>query len=399
MSRIRRLVSDDAARHGGEQAAAAAVEAAVSGPSALDLLSEQLGIGGVAVNAAPTAAAAILSGDMEPDEVPPALPPEGDHESSSPTVPVEAASYDGPPDSPESADHGQHPVSMLERMDDDRPELLNIIGSMAPILRATQVFPGTGGSPQLASAAISMMSKDAVRVAHMLARETDFLECDLEWRRRNSGRLVCDLIGTQWISLMMATDGGAFPDAWASEGAGRVSAALCTAIDVARMPDAEILASTGIDLHAAVFALAPVLVEMQRYVEHVRRQVPDVDPDLDGAALALAVTLAEEVRAGVARLAEVWPHGASKSALLAELMAACGPLALAAWDETRGVMFGLLKDCGDDLDAIQGVLTTKMQDGIPITVTCERVRASVRRLVNMSYYAGQAARSVTEAST
>lgn len=365
MSRVRLLASSDAARHA-EPASASTVAPDESDPLALLGMSAE-------EEADPADAAAreeASAAETAPEALSPVEPVAANAQSYEPVVTVDPS------------------LAGTVELEGDRAEMLDVIASLAPILRAVQVFPGPTASANQLVGSIRMLSQDSVRLADMLARATDACEIDVAWRRRRCGVLVSDLVANHWISTVIGNQGVAAADMWPTEGVGRIAAAFCAAADLVH--ESEILRGGPVDLNAIVLGLAPVHIDMERTAEHMRRLSPEADIDVDAAVLAIAVTASEEVAQGAERILQESPSGATRSALAAELMVATGPMAQAAWDAARGEMYSRLKAVEHDQAAMQQLVDTHMQGGLPVKDTCERLRVLVRRLVSMSVYAAKA---------
>lgn len=370
MSRVRRLVSKDAEAHAApEQSAETASTPDDADPlSLLGLMDDSETATGVAPESA--------ANDAE----------EGEGEDARSGASEEGAGQPGAVAAPPAPQVVTLPAPEL--VDGERTETMDVIASLAPILRAVQVFPGpTASGPQLIES-IQMLSRDSVRLADMLARATDDCEIDVAWRRRRSGVMVADLVANFWISTVITNQGVAIADMWQTEGFARIATAFCAAADIAH--ESETLRSGPVDIHAIVLGLAPVHIDLQRTAEHMKRLSPESEIDVESAALAIAVTASEEVASGAGRLQQELPQGASFTALAAELMAAVGPMAQAAWDAARGEMYARLKAAEHDQEAQQQLIEHHLQGGLPVKDTCERLRVLVRRLVSMSVYAAKA---------
>ncbi|MFD1043150.1 hypothetical protein [Pseudoxanthomonas kaohsiungensis] len=321
--------------------------------------------------------------DAALDDAAPAIDGDAGYDGA-PSHGVDEASHEA--DGSDAAEDST-PVPAPVRLDAERAEVLDIVASLVPVLRAVQVFPGPGASIDQSIKCIRMLSQDSVRIADQLARESDPKEIDLGWRRRRAGVLTAEIVADHWISTVIKNQGVASEDMWPSEGIGRLTAAFLASVETAR----EMPAVSGgeVDIYAAALALAPVLVDLQRMAWHLAANQPDVVVDVDSAALALATTVCEEVATGVERLLPFMPVGSSAVQLSSELMARSAQLVQSALAEARGEFYSELKAVEHDMAAYERIVAIQLQGGLPVAATCEKVRTMMRRLVGMSVYACQ----------
>ncbi|OCG90014.1 hypothetical protein LMG667_03295 [Xanthomonas euvesicatoria] len=377
MTRIRRLAALDQANHG---AAVSVSEPAASEPvasSAYDDVSDPSVLLGLDMSAEPA------NTEAAPAEA--VIEPEGVEEPTTVEVPLAAA--DVAPARPAPAGESAEAILAPVRLEPDaRPELLDTLGSLGPIFRAAAVFPGPDAKQEDTLQVIRMLSRDAVMLADIVARDTDQLEIDQRWRRRRAGLLTSEMVASHWLSTVIGQGGLASIEEWPSANRPRLAAALAAAIDqVSETPLCDASTATA---SSAVFALAPLVLDLQRFADVVHISVPSFLVDADTAAALIGAVVGEEVHAGVLRLEPLLP-GMSKLDIGSELMAQVGPMALAAWEGARGELLDRLKDIDTEEDAHKLLSDPNMNAGIPVERVCERLRPMVRRLVGSTVYSAK----------
>ncbi len=169
---VRRLVESDHARHG-----AIAPSAATPAPT------------GEEGNWSSVGSLAGMLG-LNEDPTPPPVPhPEVDEDSVEPIDELGAAS---PP--------LQTPVTAPRVEAEARPETVNILLSLCPVIRASYVFPGVDVPVEQMAAAVKAMSFQVVSISDALARDCDPLEIDQSWMRARMGTFVSELVASAWVS-------------------------------------------------------------------------------------------------------------------------------------------------------------------------------------------------------
>ena len=266
-------------------------------------------------------------------------------------------------------------------------EVLDILAAMAPVFRAASIFPGMAGTPTQIEDAIRQMSRSAAQLADALARDTDTLEVDLRWRRRRSTAFTAELVAAHWVSTAIKQGGAAFDGHGLTESTlPHLARGIQAAIEVARtLPSPAVACGSRA---AAALALAPLVLDLQRYEDLLQTMLPDVIVEIDAAAHAIGAVAGEEVRLGVARLGKLLP-GAARDGLASELLAHVGPMALAAWEQARGEILAQLQQAPDAAAAMAVLASPGMTGSIPLTHIVDRLRPMVRRLVGTAEYAAR----------
>ncbi|MGX9960600.1 hypothetical protein ACW0US_17780 [Xanthomonas euvesicatoria] len=267
-----------------------------------------------------------------------------------------------------------------------RPDLLNALASMGPIFRAAAVFPGPDADQELTLAVIKMLSRDAVGLANIIARETDELEVDLRWRRTRASAMTAELVASHFISTILSQQGVVSLDMWPASALPRLASALDAA--VAQLRETPLVESDTGSVAAGVFALAPLILDLQRFADVVTAYVPGFEVDPDTAAALIGVALAEEVEESIGRLEPLLP-GVRRIDLGCELLAQAGPIAQAAWEASRGELLEKLKDVQTDQEAQALLSSDDLTKGFPVRDVCARLRPMIRRLVGASVYSAK----------
>lgn len=267
-----------------------------------------------------------------------------------------------------------------------RAELLDTLASLGPIFRAAAIFPGPDAPQERTLQVIQLLSRDAVMLANMVASETDPLEIDQRWRRRRAGTLTSELVANHWISTIISQGGMSSVDAWPLQWRPKLAAAISTVIDqISSAPIADATTASG---SAAIFALAPLVLDLQRFADVIHASVPSFMVDADTAAALVGAVVGEEVHAATLRLEPLLP-GLTRLEIGCELMAQVGPMALAAWEGARGEVLDRLKDVVTAEEAQELLADPSLCNGVPVDRVIERLRPMVRRLVGATVYSAK----------
>jgi hypothetical protein len=267
-----------------------------------------------------------------------------------------------------------------------RAELLDTLASLGPIFRAAAIFPGPDAPQERTLQVIQLLSRDAVMLANMVASETDPLEIDQRWRRRRAGTLTSELVANHWISTIISQGGMSSVDAWPLQWRPKLAAAISTVID--QISSAPIADATTASASAAIFALAPLVLDLQRFADVIHASVPSFMVDADTAAALVGAVVGEEVHAATLRLEPLLP-GLTRLEIGCELMAQVGPMALAAWEGARGEVLDRLKDVVTPEEAHELLADPSLCNGVPVDRVIERLRPMVRRLVGATVYSAK----------
>lgn len=292
------------------------------------------------------------------------------------------ATADTVPSQPEPA----QAVAVAVAEERRRNDVLDILAAMSPVFRAAAVYPGVDGTPAQIEDAIRQMSRTSAQLADAVARGTDELEIDLRWRRRRATAFTADLVASYWLSSVIRQGGAAFDGLSLNEAMPRLARSIQTALDVVR--EQPMPADNGWSPSSAVLALAPLVLDLQRYADVIQTSLPDFTIEVDAAAQAVGAVAGEEVRLGVGRLGELVPES-MRPGLASELMAHVGPMALAAWELERGGVLGQLQGAADAAAGLAILTGAGMAGGVPVAGVVDRLRPMVRRLVGTVEYAAR----------
>ena len=373
-SPIRRLVAQDQQRHG----AAAAPSATDSAPEAdnptLDFFAD---LSGDAAADAPSDPAPLSPGDAFVDSNDPG-PEQG---VDSPNDPADVAV----PAAPAPAVMRSAPAGPVT----PRPQVVDVLTSLCPVFRAAHVFPGTAVPAKQLAEAVATMSRQVVMLSHALSHDADPLEIDQTWMRARMGTFVAELVANAWISASIArerTPGQhAAPEADMERLAASVDAALAVVSQEAAIAGSASRA-------AAVVGLVPLVYHLEQYAHFVRRALPSVELDLDGACARIGAALAAEVDAAVDVLAPLVPETV-RYELASELMAHGGKFAFDARESACSEVFAALEAIrdrqGSEEEAVALMTGEQMQGGVPVARTIELMTTMFRRAVSTIEYSAR----------
>lgn len=316
------------------------------------------------------------------DEPPPASPPETaepraeEPDIEAPQVPANETEVGG----------GTDPVTEPKLLEPApaRAEVLDILASLAPIFRAAAVYPGPEGTNKQIEDTIKLLSQASVRLADQLGRDTDALEIDLRWRRSRASALAAELVAGHWLTAVIRQGGASFDGVALNEALPKLLNGVNAAVRVVR--EHPVHTAPGSSPMAAMFALTPLVIDLQHYADLIKVTLPDFEVEIEAAAAALGAVAGEEVLAGAQRLATVTPE-ALRDGLASELMAQVGQMALAAWQGVRGDVLGQLKVAPDTAKGLEVLSGPGMSGGVPVAAIADRLRAMVRHAVGATEYA------------
>lgn len=378
-SAVRRLQSNDRAAHSTAQVEASPAE---DDSNPLALL-EEMGMG--SERPAPTPVASPARSVVAEPQV--EVEPEAQELPQSVTSPHVVVVEDEVPsvlDGHDVDEEASTPATAPLETAAPRTELLDILASLAPIFRAAAVYPGPAGSPKQIEEAIRLLSQTSVALAERVGRETDDLEVDMRWRRSRASALAADLVTGHWLTAAIRQGGTAFDGESMQDVMPRLSAGVSTALRVVR--EYPTYTASGSSPVAALFAMAPLVIDLQHYADIVKSSLPDFEVDIDAAAAALGAVIGEEVQAGVVRLTPYTP-AEMRIGLASELLAQVSQMAMSAWQVVRGDLFAALKNAVDTQEAMAVLGGKGMSGGVPISAIANRVRPMVRQVVGATEYA------------
>ncbi|MEX3556882.1 MAG: hypothetical protein VB135_00155 [Burkholderia sp.] len=376
MSKIRRLAALDGAAHGSVPAqtvGSAETTVVAAAPGAFDDASDPsvfLDMG------SPLPDSAVVAPDASADRE--EHPPEQQ-------VTITGDAFE-PPAAEGAGEQGANAQAAEPLVVAQRAELLDTLASLGPIFRAAAIFPGPDAPQERTLQVIQLLSRDAVMLANMVASETDPLEIDQRWRRRRAGTLTSELVANHWISTIISQGGMCSVDAWPLQWRPKLAAAISTVIDqISSAPITDVATSSA---SAAIFALAPLVLDLQRFADVIHASVPSFMVDADTAAALVGAVVGEEVQAATLRLEPLLP-GLTRLEIGCELMAQVGPMALAAWEGARGEVLDRLKDVVTPEEAHELLSDPSLCNGVPVDRVIERLRPMVRRLVGATVYSAK----------
>lgn len=198
---------------------------------------------------------------------------------------------------------------------------------------------------------------------------------------------TAELVAAHWVASAIRQGGSAFDGhGLGAETMPRLARGIQAAIGVVQALPVPVLA--GASPAAGVLSLAPLVLDLQRYGDLLQTMLPDVVVEIDAAAVAIGAVAGEEVRIGVARLGKLVPE-AMRPGLASELLAHIGPMALAAWEQTRGEILDKLQVAPDAAAGMALINGPGMTGGVPLTRIVDRLRPMIRRLVGTAEYAAR----------
>ena len=388
-SPIRRLVRNDQVRHGGSRSTSNADgvgvdEGGAVAPSSFDLLVEMN-------EASITVAEAVDAPNPSLERATTEAPVAG---QGSPPKSQDV----GPPSSAHQDEAKYADIGVQEDIEtapaligtpaqatapNTRPAIVDVLTSLCPVFRAAHVFPGTQvPSSQLADA-VAQMTRQVVSLSHALARDADPLEIDQSWMRARMGTFVSELVASTWISSVLTRQ--------RVEGAQSVMdpegdiQRLAACVDGAmHVIEQEPLSAGPGSRVAAVVAMLPLVYHLEQYAHFLRRALPDVVLDLDGAAARIGEALADEVSAAVERLSPYVPE-TSRFELASELMAHGAKFAFDARETASSEVFAALHALGSQEEpeskALALLQSDELQGGVPVDRTILLMRTMFRRAV------------------
>jgi len=376
MSKIRRLAALDGAAH-------ASVPAQTVGSAETTVVAADPGV----FDDASDPSVFLDMGSPLPDSVVVAPDANDDREGHPPEQQVTITAHSFEPPAVAGADERGASAQAAEPLVvAQRAELLDTLASLGPIFRAAAIFPGPDAPQERTLQVIQLLSRDAVMLANMVASETDPLEIDQRWRRRRAGTLTSELVASHWISTIISQGGMSSVDAWPLQWRPKLAAAISTVIDqISSAPIADAATSSA---SAAIFALAPLVLDLQRFADVIHASVPSFMVDADTAAALVGSVVGEEVQAATSRLEPLLP-GLTRLEIGCELMAQVGPMALAAWEGARGEVLDRLKDVVTPEEAHELLSDPSLCNGVPVDRVIERLRPMVRRLVGATVYSAK----------
>ncbi|MGH8156660.1 MAG: hypothetical protein ACREPQ_00940 [Rhodanobacter sp.] len=266
-------------------------------------------------------------------------------------------------------------------------DMLVLLKSLSPVLRAGLLFPGPEAAPEEYADAVRRMSASVKSLADTMTQalqERDPLELDTRWARKAVQEVAADLVSNHWVATVLARGGagtGEEPAAGVPMLAAGVREALAVAFAVGGRSEAPQLSHNGAVRLSFLKAFAPLAIEIDKYAHTINGKLDASIVD----ATVLQTHIGELLMAQATDIHQALMEGQmttedDQRMALQACLSHVGAVLMALWEPTRGDALGTLVDAPTVDAGREALSSAPFEYGFPLGIYQERVGEAVRRL-------------------
>lgn len=269
-------------------------------------------------------------------------------------------------------------------------DFLNILKSLAPVFKASTIYPGHNAPPEQIAQAVRSLSEASVALAEYIATTGDSLEIDSAWSRKTLHEFTADLVSNYWISAVIAKgDNPGMPEVSAEFFKPAIRAVMSLPGEMPKDQDKLNLTMNAAVQLSLLKGLTPIAIEVERFSNFIGLHVPGCKVSVEDLIGEISQFLMEQALMHHDRFLSDNPDSSDddRRAMLQALIGHSASVILSAWEYCKGEVYSGVSEAKSVQAALEYMAQAQFTHGFPLQALKVRTEESMRRLVGSATYA------------